>query len=393
MVSSSVLGSLSRAVFLMSTHVTNRADSATYASHTVDGLKALQTWYNTETGLWDTTGWWNSANCLTVLADFALLDPTASASLNIPGIVQNTYEQAQKTPVQAVKKLSAAGLPISTYTRLNTKVTKRSEIEKRGFDNFLNDYYDDEGWWALAMIHSHDLGVQGLGDQQYLQAAVEIFEDMKKGNSTCGGIFWSKVGTYTNAIANELYLSVAASLANRIPDRKDYFLDTALTQWNWFKNSGLINGDNLINDGLTDDCKNNGMQTWTYNQGVILGGLVELHQATGDQSLLTEAQTIAAAAISHLSKDGILSDGCEPNCGSDGSQFKGVFMRNLHYLQKAAPMDPIKNFLLTNADTIWAKNRNAQNMLGGSWDGPYTNATAGTQSSALDTLVAAAAVA
>ncbi|KAI0840776.1 glycoside hydrolase family 76 protein [Hypoxylon sp. FL0890] len=389
MVSSSVIGSLaSRAIFLMSSHITNRADSATYASHTVDAINTLQTWYNRETGLWDTTGWWNSANCLTVLADFAIIDPSASDSLNIPEIIQNTYDQAQKTPVQASKVLAAGGLPISTYTRLSKR-----EIEKRGFENFLNDYYDDEGWWALAMIHSYDIGVQGIGDQQYLQAAIDIFEDMKKGNSTCGGIYWSKVTPYTNAIANELFLSVAASLANRVPSRKDYFLQTAQTQWNWFKNSGLINSDNLINDGLTDDCKNNGMQTWTYNQGVILGGLVELSKATGDKSLLTEAQTIAMAAITNLSKDGILYEGCEPNCGSDGSQFKGIFMRNLHYLQEASPMDAIKNYILTNADAIWAKNRNAQNELGVTWDGPYTNATAGTQSSALDALVAAAAVA
>lgn len=299
------------------------------------------------------------------------------------------YDQAQKTTVQAKKTLSAAGLPISSYTR----VPKRAVIGERGFDNFLNDYYDDEGWWALAMIRSYDVGVQGLGDQQYLQAAVEIFEDMKKGNSTCGGIYWSKVGTYTNAIANELYLSVAASLANRIPSRKGYFLDIANTQWNWFKNSGLINSDNLINDGLTDACKNNGMQTWTYNQGVVLGGLVELSQATGDKSLLDEANTIATAAITKLSKDGILSDGCEPNCGTDGSQFKGIFMRNLHYLQKAAPSEPIRNFLLTNADTIWDKNRNDQNQLGATWQGPFQDPTAGTQSSALDVLVGAAAVA
>ncbi|KAI2606859.1 glycoside hydrolase family 76 protein [Hypoxylon fragiforme] len=390
MVSSTFIGSLaSRAIFLMSSHIGGRADSATYASHTVDALGTLQQWYNRDTGLWDTTGWWNSANCLTVLADFAIVDESASNSLNIPEIIQNTYDQAQKTTVQAKKTLSAAGLPISSYTR----VPKRAVIGERGFDNFLNDYYDDEGWWALAMIRSYDVGVQGLGDQQYLQAAVEIFEDMKKGNSTCGGIYWSKVGTYTNAIANELYLSVAASLANRIPSRKGYFLDIANTQWNWFKNSGLINSDNLINDGLTDACKNNGMQTWTYNQGVVLGGLVELSQATGDKSLLDEANTIATAAITKLSKDGILSDGCEPNCGTDGSQFKGIFMRNLHYLQKAAPSEPIRNFLLTNADTIWDKNRNDQNQLGATWQGPFQDPTAGTQSSALDVLVGAAAVA
>ncbi|KAI5868452.1 glycoside hydrolase family 76 protein [Durotheca rogersii] len=373
----------------MSSHITNRADSATYASHTVDGLKALQLWYNRQTGLWDTTGWWNSANCLTMLADFALVDPEASEALNIPEIIQNTYVRAQETPVQATKILSAAGLPFSTYTRSQ----KGSGVIKRGFDNFLNDYYDDEGWWALALIHSHDLGVRGLGDQQYLQEAVDIFEDMKKGNSTCGGIYWSKVTPYTNAIANELYLAVAASLANRIPSRKDYFLDIAKTQWNWFKNSGMINKDNLINDGLTDACKNNGMQTWTYNQGVILGALVELSTATGDRSLLDVAKTIASAAITRLSRDGILYEGCEPNCGSDGAQFKGIFMRNLHYLQKAAPMDAVKNFILTNADTIWAKNRNERNQLGVTWPGPFSPANAGTQSSALDTLVAAAAVA
>lgn len=198
---------------------------------------------------------------------------------------------------------------------------------------------------------------------------------------------------YTNAIANELFLSVAASLANRIPEYKDYYLDIANTQWNWFKNSGLINGDNLINDGLTDDCKNNGMQTWTYNQGVILGGLVELSKATGDASLLDEAMNIATAAITHLSKDGVLFEGCEPNCGDDGAQFKGVFMRNLWYLQQARPTEPVRNFILKNADTIWDHDRNDANQLGITWAGPYVNATAGTHSSAMDVLVGAVAVA
>lgn len=366
------------------------ASSATYDANTVNAIHTLQSWYNQGTGLWDTTGWWNSANCLTMLADYAVENPQSAASLSIPNVIQNTYEQAQKTTVQASKAFNAAGLPVSTYVR----VSKRSDLSKRGFDNFLNDYYDDEGWWALALIRSHDVGVVGLGDQQYLEAAMTIFEDMKKGNSSCGGIYWSKVGTYTNAIANELYLKVAASLANRVPGQKDYYLDIATKQWAWFKSSGLINGDNLINDGLDDSCKNNGMKTWTYNQGVILGALVELSKANGDTSLLTEASTIATAAIADLTKDGILYEGCEPDCGADGAQFKGVFMRNLRVLQQAAPQDAFKSFLLKNADAIWANDRNTTNdQLGPTWNGPFAAASAGTQSSAMDALVAAVAVA
>ncbi|KAI0489898.1 glycoside hydrolase family 76 protein [Xylaria cf. heliscus] len=389
MVSSSFVGGLAaRAVFYMSSHNVFKS-SAAYDANTVTAINVLQDWYNPTTGLWDGTGWWNSANCLTVLADYAVENPNSAASIDIPNVIQNTYEQAQKTTVQAIKAFNAAGLPISTYTR----ISKRSDISKRGFDNFLNDYYDDEGWWALALIRSHDVGVYGLGDQKYLEGAMEIFEDMKNGTSDCGGIYWSKVGTYTNAIANELYLKVAASLANRVSGKKDYYLNIAKTEWAWFKSSGMINKDNLINDGLNDQCKNNGMNTWTYNQGVVLGALVELFKATGDKSYLTEASAIATAAIVHLTRDGILYEGCEPDCGADGAQFKGVFMRNLRDLQQAAPQDAFKSFLLKNADAIWANDRNSQNQLGPTWNGPFATASAGTHSSALDALVAAVAVA
>ncbi|RYP62116.1 hypothetical protein DL771_009862 [Monosporascus sp. 5C6A] len=387
MVSPSLIGGLaSRAVFLMSSQA-NFKPQAEYQANTIAAIETLQGWYNRASGLWDTTGWWNSANVLTALADFAALQPAASRELGLAEVIQNTYVQAQKTTVQATKILSFNGLPTSTYFRV-----PKLRISQRGFDDFLNDFYDDEGWWALALIRAYDLGVLGLGNERYLPQAEEIFEDMKKGNSTCGGIYWSKTVKYTNAIANELYLSTAASLANRVSEKKDYYLDIALAQWDWFKNSGMINKDNLINDGLTDDCENNGMQTWTYNQGVILGALVELSTATGDLSLLDEATKIAIAAITHLSEDGVLHEGCEPNCGADGAQFKGIFMRNLHYLQKAKPSEPIKNFILRNADAIWAKDRSERNELGVTWNGPYVNATAGTHSSALDVLVGAVAV-
>ncbi|KAI2626196.1 glycoside hydrolase family 76 protein [Xylaria nigripes] len=388
MVSSSFIGSLAaRAIVYISSRDANQATSA-YETNTVAAIKSLQAWYNQGTGVWDTTGWWNSANIVTMLADYGVERPESAASLNIPNIIGNTYDQAQKATFKAIKQHSAAGITVSTYVR----IPNQGDIFKRDSHSFLNHYYDDEGWWALALIRAHDFGVNGLQDQKYLQAAIAIFEDMKAGASSCGGIYWSKDRTYTNAIANELYLKVAASLANRVPQRKDHYLEIAKNQWNWFKNSGLINGDNLINDGLDGNCKNNGQKTWTYNQGVILGALVELSKATGDQSLLTQASAIASSAIAHLTRDGVLYEGCEPDCGSDGAQFKGVFMRNLRSLQQAAPQDTFKNFILKNADAIWAHDNN-NTLLGLAWNGPYAVANAGTQSSAMDALVAAVAVA
>jgi len=81
-----------------------------------------------------------------------------------------------------------------------------------------------------------------------------------------GGIWWNIYRNYKNAITNELYIYTAAALHNRIPGDTKY-LNQATTMWNWFKGSGMINEDNLINDGLRDDCSNNRQTTWTYNQG------------------------------------------------------------------------------------------------------------------------------
>lgn len=305
-------------------------DAATYTEWTISAIQALQTWYNESSGLWDTTGWWNSANCLTVLGDFYALDSSEAADLGLNEVFSNTFTQAQQTSSQTVSKAyvtTSTGLRIVESSYTQSDATGSSSTAKREYPGFINHYYDDEGWWALAWIRAYDV----TGDAAYLSVAESIFADMEGGvNGTCGGgIWWSKDRTYKNAIANELYLAVAASLANRV-STSDAYLPIAEGQWAWFYNSGMINSQNLINDGLTINsdgtCTNNGETTWTYNQGVVLGGLVELYKANGNMSLLTEATTIAEAAIDGLSVNGILHESCEDDsCGADGSQFKGQF--------------------------------------------------------------------
>ena len=375
---------------LSSTVIITNSSTSEYASNAIAALATLQEWYNLSSGLWNTTGWWNSANCLTVLATLAAIDPNI-ATLAAP-IFANTFVQAQKYTLETIKSVENGTL--TSYTRFPKfpSITDQVSLSAPSSRGFLNAYYDDEGWWALAWICVFSV----TDSPDYLSTAVSIFEDMMLGLHTpCGGIWWDKRRTYVNAIANELLFSVAAHLANRIPDKKQDYLEVALQQWTWFQQSGMINSRNLINDGLDlNSCANNGQTVWSYNQGVILGALVELATATRNTSYLTTAKTIASAAIAELTDvNGILHDPCEPQCGNDGAQFKGIFVRNLLLLQMAAPEESYTKFIKDNADSIWKNTRNANDQLGLMWSGPFEwPADAATQSSALDSLIAAASL-
>lgn len=327
------------------------------------GVQALQGWYNQSTGLYNTTGWWNSANALTVLVDYARV----SNSTRYTSVIQNTLTAAQ--------------------------------VSRHGSSGFINKFYDDEGWWALAWIDAYDL----TKDPQYLFMARSIFGDMANGwDETCGGgIWWSKDRQYKNAIANELFLSVAAHLANRVDaSQQTQYLNWANKEWTWFAASGMINAKNLINDGLTittsqtgTTCTNNGKNTWSYNQGVVLGGLTELSKANPCPSLPLVAKKIATSATTSLvDTNGIMHDICEPNCGADGVQFKGIFVRNLVALDHAYPQVAYKTFIETNADAIWNKSQGPNFQFGQVWSGPFDAGKAGSQSSALDAIVGAAVV-
>jgi predicted alpha-1,6-mannanase (GH76 family) len=309
---------------------------------------ALDGFYDGGTGLFSTTGWWNSANAITTLVDFMAVTKTVA------------YEP-----------------------RLATTFAKNKSA------SFLNNFYDDEGWWALAWIRAYDL----THNADYLATAKTIFADMAGGwDATCGGgIWWSKDRTYKNAIANELFLKVAASLHNRMPGDAGpgSFVDWASREWAWFAGSGMINGKSLVNDGLAS-CKNNGQPAYTYNQGVIVGGLAELAKATGDKTVLTQARAIADATMATLVDDnGVLREPCEPTCGGDGTQFKGIFLRNMSELNAAAPDPKDRPFLTKNADYVWNAARNGSDQIGLVWSGPFDAADASRQSSALDALVAA----
>ena len=85
--------------------------------------------------------------------------------------------------------------------------------------------------------------------------------------------------------------------------------------------------------------------------------------------------------------NGILHDVCEPNCGADGSHFKGIFSRNVQVYMKLPHVTQLKSFVERNADSIWTIDRGADNELGIVCSGPFRGAAnASMQSSACDAL-------
>jgi predicted alpha-1,6-mannanase (GH76 family) len=312
-------------------------------------VDALLQWYNVKSGRIGPT-WWQAAVALSSLETYA----------------QTTGDHSYDLLISQAFQLNAA-------------------------HDFENGSDDDTAWWALAWLQAY----QVTRVPAYLSMAETDADYIHQAwDSTCGGgIWWQRdPRAYKNAISNELFLELTAWLHNTIRGDTKY-LQWAEAEWSWFSQSGLINSSGLINDGLDNDCHNNGQNTWTYNQGVVLAGLAQLYKATGNLELLTEAEHLATAAISHLTVHGVLTEpcqgsGCEYRLGSGAPSFKGIFVRDLKVLAVTAKTTQFNSFLRQQASSIEAHDSGDNHQLGVLWSGPVAQVTAASQDSGLDALVA-----
>eukprot|EP00042_Codosiga_hollandica_P046567 m.491367 g.491367 ORF g.491367 m.491367 type:complete len:312 (+) comp57259_c1_seq5:2-937(+) len=300
-------------------------------------------------------GWWNNANAVEVISNFMLFTSDAEYLSVLEEVLANQ---------------------------------PASEIEGAA-------YNDDVLWWSLAWARAFEL----TRNDSYLQQAELCFDHvLPYWDNTCGGgLWWSNARSYKNAITNELFLAAATTLYKLTPSKAAFYANWTNLEWAWFQQSGMLNDQFLINDGLTANCTNNQGITWTYNQGVILGGLLNLYELSGDVKLIELAANISNAAITNLTyPSGILREPCEPNCGGDGPQFKGIFMRYLGYLLFSGALPPADqsnfcDFVFLNSNSIWSSDQSpSNNTFGLVWEGPYSfdGDAAGTcQVSALDCLI------
>jgi hypothetical protein len=297
---------------------------------------ALMDFYNLNTGLFNGTGWWNSANDLTAIID----------NIRVTGM--GSYEYA---------------------------IARTYELNLGKYDGeFRDSFMDDTGWWAMTWLDAYDL----TGNKAYLVTAEDDANWMAAHwTSACGGgILWEVGKPYKASIANELYLYVNAALHNRIPGDHTY-LERAQAEWNWFSHSGLINGSNLVVDGLNSTGCGKSTAIWSYNQGVILEGLTELYKATGQSSVLAEAEKLATAsttapalnAVSSTAPQGELQD--PSSGGGDEPTFKGAYIRGLTELNDQVGLYGC--YLDRQSAVAYLHDRDDADQYGNLWAGPWSS--------------------
>jgi predicted alpha-1,6-mannanase (GH76 family) len=388
------------------------AASLTSAAPTMEqcyqgGISGALSYYDWVLSNFKTTGWWNSANIFNTLVDASVLElsrPNGNTTLVV------------KLILMLENSVNGFLLQMGVECHLSTGHCS----------------LDDIMWWAIMYMRGVDLLDLAAAKQlilitdaqrltkDFLNCATTAFDNVIEfglRNPTCGGgTWWSSRDQYKNAITNELLLELAARLAQRAPDgRSSSYLASMQKQYQWLVYGGgskMIGPNLLFNDGLTNPgCLNNGGVCWTYNQGVILAALAEVFQAQNSTlKPLFEAQRFANASMFSSvinTNSGVLREPCEPNCGADGCQFKGIYIRKLSYLRQLtlrhATMLPASLVQFANVTIASAIRRNAESVcsraasvtsngdvfFGTVWSGPATQSPgACQQGSGLDAVVA-----
>ena len=273
--------------------------------------------------------------------------------------------------------------------------TARMFFELQAERGWLDGFYDDENWITLALLHAYKV----TGDATYLNQAKVVFADiMKAWDTTCcgahpGGLWWEKPTTGKVTAINAGAVISASRLYEDTNDASYLaFATKAYDYWSTYMvdaTSGHVY-DDINNAGVINT-------TWsfTYNEGLFIGAVVELAQATGDTSNMPLAHQVATYMMSHeietTPQGTILSDG---QCGGDAEMFKGIGARYLRELYETdTSHTEYRDFLERSGDAAWTLARDpSSGDISCDWAGPYdpTTGVVGSLGSGAIALAAAA---
>jgi predicted alpha-1,6-mannanase (GH76 family) len=236
-------------------------------------------------------------------------------------------------------------------------------VRKRNGNRWYNNYFDDMEWIALALLRAYN----ATAEAKYKETALELWGYIQEGwnDHAGGGIAWERDNHIRskNACSNGPACILAARLYRETGD--ETYKNWALDIYKWEKSTLF----DRITGAVYDHINEKGEKvTWifTYNQGTFVGAAVELYKLTGEQTYMDDAVRAADYTTTTLLTDELLKD----EGTGDGGLFKGIFVRYFTQLILLEQLDKevkerYSQFLRYNAETLWTKGTNKENVLFG----------------------------
>ncbi|MGE2726528.1 glycoside hydrolase family 76 protein [Mycolicibacterium pulveris] len=219
---------------------------------------------------------------------------------------------------------------------------------------WVNDYYDDMAWLALALERAERLaGVQQPKAQKKLAEQFVNAWVPEDG----GGIPWRKQDQFFNAPAN----GPAAIFLARYHDR----LRRAQQMADWIDETLIDPETHLVFDGIKAGSLVRAQ--YTYCQGVVLGLETELAVRTDDPDHAARVHRLVAAVKEHMAPGGVIRGAG----GGDGGLFNGILARYLALVvtmlpqndsQDAAARDTARALVLDSAKAAWDNRQTAEGL-------------------------------
>ncbi len=231
--------------------------------------------------------------------------------------------------------------------------------------SWVNNYYDDMAWLALALERAGRLA--GVEQPRALETLCDQFVNAWVPEDG-GGIPWRKQDQFFNAPAN----GPAGIFLARYDDR----LRRAQQMSDWIEETLIDPETHLVFDGIKAGSLVRAQ--YTYCQGVVLGLEVELAVRTEDSDHAKRVHRLVAAVRDNMAPDGVIKGAG----GGDGGLFNGISARYLAMVATVLPVngpddtaarDTARELVLTSAQSAWD---NRQTVDGLPLFGPFWERTA-----------------
>jgi predicted alpha-1,6-mannanase (GH76 family) len=232
----------------------------------------------------------------------------------------------------------------------------------RNNGSWVNDYYDDMAWLALALERAGRLA--GVERPTALHKLSEEFLNAWVPEDG-GGIPWRKQDQFFNAPAN----GPAGIFLARYDDR----LRRAQQMADWIDETLIDPETHLVFDGVKGGSLVRAQ--YTYCQGVVLGLEVELAARTQDPDHALRVHRLVAAVRDNMAPDGVIQGAG----GGDGGLFNGILARYLALVATTLPENTAedttarataKELVLKSARSAWDNRQNVDGLplFGAFWD-------------------------